>query len=75
MYNECSVCGTCYVSVRGNIVSSPPTRILYSVCSLDLQFGAFYSQIRVEIREASFLNGNSFLHITLKDGLFCLFTL
>ena len=63
------------VSVRGNIVSSPPTRILYSVCPLDLQFGAFYSQIRVEIREVSFLNGNSLLHITLKDGLFCLYTL
>ena len=26
MYNKCSVCGTCCVSVRGNIVSGPPTR-------------------------------------------------
>ena len=34
-------------------------RLLYSLCPLDLQCGAFCSQIRVEIREVSFLNGNS----------------
>jgi hypothetical protein len=59
MYNKFSVCGTYYVSVRGIIVSSPPARMLYRVCPLDLQCGAFYSQILLEIREVSSIKGNS----------------